>query len=71
MTSGMSACEKYEPSAISSSKADSSRDLLREGFVEIGVIASTGVQDVELWTHEDDDGEGASTSASWSRTGVS
>lgn len=38
---------KYDPSASTFSKAVSSRDLLREGFVEMGVMESTGVHDVE------------------------
>jgi len=38
---------KYDPSASIFSNAVSSRDLLREGFVETGVMESTGVHDVE------------------------
>lgn len=38
---------KYEPSASAESKADSSRERLREGLVLIGVMLSIGVQVVE------------------------
>lgn len=41
---------KYEPSWPHES--DSSRDLLRDGFVEIGVMESTGVQEIELLWQE-------------------
>lgn len=50
---------KYDPSASALSNAVSSRDLLREGFVEMGVIESTGVQVVEWLVQE----AGASTSS--------
>lgn len=40
-------CEgKYEPSWLKV-KSASSRDLFREGFVDIGVMESVGVQEVE------------------------
>lgn len=43
---------KYEFSASAASKAVSSRDLLRDGFVVIGVILSDGVQAVEWLAYE-------------------